>query len=72
MNLGKQSGVSRVVATFYDICNNIWRVSRITESGIEEFSGKENSSEGIKAWENKQHKEFSNATNAFGHDINEG
>ena len=47
--------VDRIVATFYDICNEIWRRSRASESLK---SGIKNTSGGIKAGENDQPEEL--------------
>ena len=61
--------VSRIVAAFQNICNKTWRRLRATESlkfGIENASG------GIKARENDQPEEISNARNGSGHDDNKG
>ena len=61
--------VGRIVASFYDIRSEIWRRSWPTES-IK--SGIENTSGGIKAGENYQPEELSNACNGFSHDSNDG
>ena len=59
--------MGRIVASFYDICSEIWRRSYATES-IK--SGKENTLGGIKAGEIYQPEELSNAHNGFSHDNN--
>ena len=70
LDLGnKVEPVGRIFSSFYDICNEIWRRLRATEPLK---SGKENTWEGIKAGENDQPEELSNAHNVFGHDDNEG
>ena len=59
----------RLGETKWSWCNEIWRRSRATESLK---SGIENTSGGIKAGENDQPEELSNARKGFGHDNNEG
>ena len=59
--------VGRIIATFYDICNEIWRSLQATES-----HKSKNTSGGRKAGENDQPEELSNARNGFGYDDNEG
>ena len=70
LDLGnKGEPVGQIVSTFYNICNEIWRRLRATESLK---SGIENTWGGIKAGENNQPEELSNPPNGFGHDNNEG
>ena len=74
VDLGKQNDAGKIVATFYDINNEIWKGSRATESlksGIENTWGGIKA-RGIKAGENDQLEEFLNASNGLGHDNNEG
>ena len=54
--------VGQIVASFYDICSEIWRRVWATESLK---SGIENTSGGIKAEENGQPKELSNVPMAL-------
>ena len=65
----KMEPVGRIGSTFYDICNEIWRRLRATESLK---SGKENTSGGINPVESDQPEELSNARNVLGHDDKEG
>ena len=58
-----------MVATFYEICNKTWRRSKATESLK---SGIKNTSGAIKAGENYQPEELSNARNGFAHHDDEG